>query len=331
MAAMSLRLHPLPFVNPNPIPPRRALLRRPLLPPLALTFPRLRSPFPYGLSPRRVLSFAAKENGGGEETEEELRGQSTMPDRFRYLTKEAPDRPIRWPWLIALPFLVYAWRTVLWELSNWKKAIIAIFHFMGYLFKLVLAFIYQFIGSPITGLIKCIEFSLFSIRSIYLNIVAFAPVPELTRIILFTSTVLAIAEAAVPDSVDSQPYLLMFAGLIGFGVIKGFIPEFLFCLLLPSMFCYSRFVKKRDNVSAVLPLAAVLTAVGEPWVRALTMVSYLTLAIVQYSRSPKESVTAEISSTGKRPPLPLLLAALAIGINIAAKWVRRRHLTWMIV
>ena len=234
-------------------------------------------------------------------------------------------------WFTALAFLVYAWRTVLWELSNWKKAILAIFHFVGYLFKLVFAFIYQFIGSPITGLIKCIEFTLFFIRSTYLNIVAFAPVPELTRIILFTSTVLAIAEATVPDSVDSQPYLLMLSGLIGFGVIKGFVPELLFFLLLPCMFCYSRFFKKRDNVSAALSSVAVLTAVGEPWVRSITIASYLTLAIVQHSGSSKESVTAEITSTRRRPPLPLLLAALAIGINIAAKWIRHRHLTWMIV
>lgn len=31
---------------------------------------------------------------------EEARGQSTMPERFRHLTKEAPDRPVRWPWVI---------------------------------------------------------------------------------------------------------------------------------------------------------------------------------------------------------------------------------------
>ncbi|KAH7653056.1 hypothetical protein IHE45_19G057800 [Dioscorea alata] len=264
MAAMAIRLHPLPFVNPSPIPPRRALLPRPLLPPSALVFPRLRSPLASRFPRVNAVDSGAENSGGGEEKEDDLRGRSTMPDRFRYLTKEVPDRPIRWPWFIALAFLVYAWRTVLWELSNWKKATLAIFHFVGYPFKLAFAFIYKFIGGPITGLITCIEFTLFFIRSTYLNIVAFTPVPELTRIILFTSTVLAIAEATVPDSVDSQPYLLMFSGLIGFGVIKGFVPEFLFFLLLPCMFCYSRFFKKKDNVSAALPSVAVLTAVGEP-------------------------------------------------------------------
>ncbi len=45
---------------------------------------------------------ASTGNGGGaaaddEEAEKEARGDSTMPERFRYLTKEAPDPPLRWP------------------------------------------------------------------------------------------------------------------------------------------------------------------------------------------------------------------------------------------
>lgn len=39
-----------------------------------------------------------------DKAEEEARGQSTMPDRFRHLTKEAPDKPVRWPWFIGIYF-----------------------------------------------------------------------------------------------------------------------------------------------------------------------------------------------------------------------------------
>lgn len=48
------------------------------------------------------------ENSGGEikmseeEKLEELRGKSTMPDRFRHLTKDAPSPPLRWPWFVGL-------------------------------------------------------------------------------------------------------------------------------------------------------------------------------------------------------------------------------------
>lgn len=47
----------------------------------------------------------AKASGAGDGEDEEelkLRGQSSMPDRFRHLTKEAPDKPVRWPWLIGM-------------------------------------------------------------------------------------------------------------------------------------------------------------------------------------------------------------------------------------
>lgn len=343
MAASLILRHP-PLLNPNSrsrLPHSLKPLTSPTL--LAARFPPLK-PSPsrplLGFSSPRGLGFLARagENGVGEMPEtaaaaaeaEEARGQSTLPERFRYLTKEAPDRPVRWPWFVALAFLVYAWRTVLWELTNWRKATLAILHFFGYLFKLALAFLFHFIGDPITGLIRCIEFSLYYARYIYGSIVVFAPVPELMRIILFSSTVVAIAEATVPNAVNSQPYLLTVAGIIGFGAVKGFVPELPFWLLLAGFFCYSRFIKKRDGVSAALPSVAVLAAVGQPWVRALAIGSYLALAITQHSETPEGGLRTEIPVNGRSLPVPLLLVALAIGIHVAAKWIRYRHLTWMI-
>lgn len=37
---------------------------------------------------------------GLDEAEKEARGNSTMPERFRYLTKEVPSPPVRWPWFV---------------------------------------------------------------------------------------------------------------------------------------------------------------------------------------------------------------------------------------
>ncbi|KAK9285338.1 hypothetical protein L1049_024529 [Liquidambar formosana] len=288
---------------------------------------------------RRNLGICASgENGEGkieivaDEAEEEARGESTMPSRFRYLTKEAPDPPIRWPWFVALAFLVYAWRAVFFELRNWKKAALGIVHFVGYLLKLALALIFHFIGDPITSLIRCIETVLYTIRSFYSSVVAYAPVPELTVIIILASAVLAIAEATVPNSTNSQPYLLTLSGLIGFAAVRGSISEPLFWTLLLGVYSFSRFVKKRDDVSAALPVAAVLAAIGEPWVRALVMASYLALAISHHSKKLKGGEEdIEDVAPGRSLPLPLLAAALAIGIRVAAKWAGYRHLTWMIV
>lgn len=287
-------------------------------------------------SPVNVCGFVAKaqnESGPVDNSEKEemaARGESSMPERFRYLTKEVPEKPVRWPLLIVLAFMLYAWRTVLWEVSNWRKAVGVIGELLGYISKLLLAFVFHFIGDPVTSIIRLVETSFYSIRSFYSGIVAYAPIPELTLIIMLTSAVLAVAETASPDSVNSQPFLLTLAGLIGFAAVRNYISELFFWTLLVGLFGFARFVKKRDYVSSALPLVAVSAAVGEPWVRIIVMGSYLALAVFHHARN---SVDAKENATGaiEKVPIPLLLAALAIGIRVAAKWAGYRHLTWMIV
>lgn len=281
------------------------------------------------------LGFAIKAENGDkgvvEEGENEARGLSSMPERFRYLTQEVPEPPVRWPYFVALGFLVYAWRTVLWELYNWKKAAAAIFHFVGYLSKLALALVFHFIGDPVTSIIRFIEDSFYTVRVLYSWVVACTPIYEFTTIIILASTVCAIAEATSPEAVSSQPYLLTVAGITGFAAVRGFISELFFLTLLTGLFGFARFVKKRDYVSAVLPAAAVLAAVGEPWVRVIVIALYLALAIIHHSKKPSGEKEVEATTTGRRVPIPLLCAAMAIGIRVAAKWAGYRHLTWMIV
>ncbi|KAJ1379565.1 hypothetical protein SESBI_46787 [Sesbania bispinosa] len=297
-----------------------------------------------GFSPKTlrfplVKRFAKNddESGGGavvglDEAEKEARGQSTMPERFRYLAKEAPDPPLRWPWFIVLAFLIYAWRAVLFELSNWRNAAFGIVRFIGYILKYALAVVYRFIGNPITFSIRCIEDLLYSIRAFYSWIINCAPVPDLTTIILLASVVLAVAEAVVPNCISSQPYVLTVSGLIGYAAVRGFISEPLFWTLLLGIYGFSKFIKRRDDVSSAMPVAAVLAAVGEPWVRVLVIISYMALAIYQYSKMLSEGKQVEeVGTLERRLPIPLLLAALAIGLRIAAKWAGNRHLTWMIV
>lgn len=227
--------------------------------------------------------------------------------------------------------MLYAWRTVLWELSNWRKAAAAIFGSLGYIAKLMLALIFHFIGDPITSSVRGIETMFYTVRAFYSGIIAYAPIQELTTIIILTSVVLAIAEATVPDSINSQPYVLAVAGLIGYAAVVNYISEPFFWTLLLGLFGFARFMKKRDYVTSALPVAAVLSAVGEPWVRLLVMGSYLALAIFHHSKNPAALKEEEDSGTVNRVPLPLLCTALAIGLRLAAKWAGYRHLTWMIV
>lgn len=231
-----------------------------------------------------------------------------------------------------LAFLIYAWRAVLFELSNWRNAAFGIVRFIGYVLKYALALAYRFIGNPITFSIRCIEDLFYTIRAFYSSIIAYAPVPDLTIIIVLASVVLAVAEATVPGSIDNQPYVLTVSGLIGYAAVKGYISEPLFWTLLLGLYGFSKLVKRRDDVSSAMPVAAVLAAVGEPWVRVLVIISFVALAIFQHSKMLSEGKEVkEVETAERRLPIPLLVAAFAIGIRIAAKWAGYRHLTWMIV
>lgn len=128
--------------------------------------------------------------------------------------------------------------------------------------------------------------------------------------------------------------MLTISGLTGYFAVKGMIGDLVFWTLLFGLFSFSRFIKKRDYVSSALPVAAVLAGVGEPWVRVVVIGCFLSLAVVQYSNNqPEEDKGEGFTSTtdGRRVPVPLLCAALAIGVRIAARWAGYRHLTWMVV
>lgn len=208
----------------------------------------------------------------------------------------------------------------------------AIVRFVGYVFKYILALIFRFIGDPITFSIRLVEDVFYSIRAFYSGIVAYAPVPDLTIIIVLASIVLAVAEATVPNCINSQPYELTVSGLIGYAAVKGYISEPFFWTLLVGLCGFSRLVKKRDDVSSVMPVAAVLAAIGEPYIRVIVLTSFTALAIYHHSRTLSEgNEIAGVETSKRRVPIPLLAAALAIGIRVATKWAGYRHLTWMIV
>lgn len=52
-----------------------------------------------------VIKAENEDKSGVEEGENEARGMSTMPERFRYLNQEAPDPPVRWPYFVGISFL----------------------------------------------------------------------------------------------------------------------------------------------------------------------------------------------------------------------------------
>lgn len=104
---------PIPYFPP---PLNRLLHSSPLKTPRSFhnLSPVLALPFRRNLGLGFIARSSADEGqpsdaggvGGSNDEEEEARGQSTMPSRFRHLTKEAPDRPVLWPWLIGMESLL---------------------------------------------------------------------------------------------------------------------------------------------------------------------------------------------------------------------------------
>ncbi|XP_078428580.1 embryo defective 1923 [Wolffia australiana] len=324
--------------------PRQRLASSGALPSSVASFASLNSPgkqFSSNFPSSRFLGFPLRASNDEEIQPEDssaakidvpdARGLSTLPERFRGLTREAPDRPLRWPWLVALGFAVYTWRAVLWELGNWKTAAAAIGGAVFYLFKLFLALLYRIIGPPITAILWCVDFAVNFSISIYSSIVAATPVPELLWVIVLAAAVMAAAEAASPGSVNSQQHILTAAGVLGYVAVGGALNGLVFWLLVGASFVFSRFVQKRDIVTAVLPPAALLVSIGEPWVRVLTFAAFLGVAVDLKSTSSADVDATGGTAVGVAPPVPLQLVAIAICVHVAAKWLRHRHLTWMIV
>lgn len=281
------------------------------------------SPKPFRFAP--VKRFATN----NDEAEKE---PSTIPGRFKDYIKPAPESPFKWPMFVALAFLIYAWRAVLFELSNWKNAAFGIVRFVGHVLKYAFALVYRFIGNPITFTIGSIEDLIYGVQAFYSWIITSAPVPDLTLVIVLASVVLAVAETTNPNCISDQPYVLTVTGLIGYAAVRGVISEPLFWTLLVGIYGFSKFIKRRDDASSAMPVAAVLAAVGEPWVRFVVIVSYTALAIYQHSKMISEGKEVEeIEPHRRKLPVPLFLAALAIGLRVAANWAGYRHLTWMVV
>ncbi|CAN1161051.1 hypothetical protein LINPERHAP2_LOCUS23702, partial [Linum perenne] len=317
-----------------------------------------------GLFGFRKLEFSSvKAQKGDEEVNDEddsppAGGGSSLPDRFRFITKEAPDPPLKWPWFVALGVILYTWRSVLYEVVRWTKfPVWAVSSILSGILSVIRSVILSVILAPLASVLKIVKFTIspfllfilhplalllrfldagfYTIQSLYFSILHYTSVSEFTLMIILSSTVLSIGEAAVPNSVNSQRYLLTLAGLIGFSAVANYISEPLFWTLLFGMYSFSRWVMKRDHVTSALPAAAVFAAIGEPWVRVLVMGSYSGLAVYHHSKNQsrdgeEEEEDGQVGMVGNQVPVPLLCAALAIGIKVAAKWAGYRHLRWML-
>lgn len=167
----------------------------------------------------------------------------------------------------------------------------------------------------------------------------FLPLSKITTFILLTSAAVAVAEATAPNSVTEQRYLLTIAGFVGFGYNLRIIPDIILWSIPLCFLLYSKFFKKRNAVSAALPCAALLFSVNVPWFffKEFVMLAYFGLAAFHHfhlSRSSSIASAAEsadsLTNGTKLLPWVVFMAGLSMGIHVGFKWLRWRHVIWMV-
>lgn len=266
-----------------------------------------------------------------EDNEERRRREesSNLPPQLREYSKEVPEPFNPLPWLAGFAFLYITRDVVKVELLHWVKFALvglnALVHFVLW-FPNLLESAAMVLAAVTTGT----AWSFLLVKEVYAFIIDMTPVRAIVKSIILAFAVLGIGEATKMNAVSSQPKTLSMAALFGLGAVLGFFPSSVFVVLLFSLVLFSSLVMKRDRVSALMPVAAVLAAVAEPWVRSVALAFFLALAVYENWKSPeKEEIPLGNSVRSSGQPMILFVLSLMAGMSAAAQWLYFRHLIWL--
>lgn len=266
-----------------------------------------------------------------EDNEERRRREesSNLPPQLREYSKEVPEPFNPLPWLAGFAFLYITRDVVKVELLHWVKFALvglnALVHFVLW-FPGLLESAAMVLAAVTTGT----AWSFLLVKEVYAFIIDMTPVRAIVKSIILAFAVLGIGEATKMNAVSSQPKTLSMAALFGLGAVLGFFPSSVFVVLLFSLVLFSSLVMKRDRVSALMPVAAVLAAVAEPWVRSVALAFFLALAVYENWKSPeKEEIPLGNSVRSSGQPMILFVLSLMAGMSAAAQWLYFRHLIWL--
>lgn len=266
-----------------------------------------------------------------EDNEERRRREesSNLPPQLREYSKEVPEPFNPLPWLAGFAFLYITRDVVKVELLCWVKFALvglnALVHFVLW-FPGLLESAAMVLAAVTTGT----AWSFLLVKEVYAFIIDMTPVRAIVKSIILAFAVLGIGEATKMNAVSSQPKTLSMAALFGLGAVLGFFPSSVFVVLLFSLVLFSSLVMKRDRVSALMPVAAVLAAVAEPWVRSVALAFFLALAVYENWKSPeKEEIPLGNSVRSSGQPMILFVLSLMAGMSAAAQWLYFRHLIWL--
>lgn len=257
---------------------------------------------------------------------------SSLPPQLREYCKEVPEPFNPLPWLAGFAFLCITREVVMFELLRWLKVALV---GLNALVRFVLWFpgvstLLESAALVLAAVTTGTAWSFLLVKEVYAFIIEMTPVRAIVKSIILAFAVLGIGEATKMNAVSSQPYTLSMAALFGLGAVLGFFPSSVFVVLLFSLVLFSSLVMKRDIVSALMPVAAVLAAVAEPWVRNVALAFFLALAVYENWKSPeKEEIPLGNSVRSSGQPMILFVLSLMAGMSAAAQWLYFRHLIWL--
>lgn len=273
-----------------------------------------------------------------EDNEERRRREesSNLPPQLREYCKEVPEPFNPLPWLAGFAFLYITREVVKVELLRWVKFALvglnALVHFVLWFpgVSTLLESAAMVLAMVLAAVTTGTAWSFLLVKEVYAFIIDMTPVRAIVKSIILAFAVLGIGEATKMNAVSSQPYTLSMAALFGLGAVLGFFPSSVFVVLLFSLALFSSLVMKRDRVSALMPVAAVLAAVAEPWVRSVALAFFLALAVYENWKSPeKEEIPLGNSVRSSGQPMILFVLSLMAGMSAAAQWLYFRHLIWL--
>lgn len=268
-----------------------------------------------------------------EDIEERRRRQenSSLPPQLRELTQEVPEPFNPLPWLAAFAILFITREVILFELLHWPKAaVVGLNALIGIALSLPgVSTLLESAAWVLAAVMTGTAWSFLFVKGAYAFIIERTPVQAIVKAIILASAVLGIGEATKMNAVSSQPYTLSMAALFGLGAVLGFFPSSVFVVLLFALVLFSSLVMKRDIVSALMPVAAVLAAVAEPWVRGVALAFFLALAVYENWKSPKEQIPLGNSLRSSGQPMIMFVLSLMVGMSAAAQWLYFRHLIWL--
>lgn len=267
-----------------------------------------------------------------EERERWRKENSYLPPQLRELTEEVPKPFNPLPWLAGFAILFLIREVIVSELRHWPKAALV---GLNALIRFVLGFpgvstLLESAAPLLAAVVTGTAWFFLFVQGVYAFIIERTPVQAIVKAIILASAVLGIGEATKMNAVNSQPYTLSMAALFGLGAVLGFFPSSVFVVLLFALVLFSSLVMKRDIVSAVMPVAAVLAAVAEPWVRGVALVFFFALAVYENWKSPEKEQIPLGNSVRSNGQLMIMFGlSLMVGMSAAAQWLYFRHLIWL--